>query len=270
MNSIIAACEPHAGMASVVASACLLGGPGCHIEGFAVLPLQAEVIAMGHVGAAPVLISPEVDARQLAEARTTFEGLMRARAGGGLPHGWHDNEDRTEFGFAAAARVFDAVVVGRPVKGEVRPRLATLEAALFEGGRPLLIAPPKAPERLGETILIAWNGSTESARAVALAMPLLARAKAVIVLSVLDASVPGPTGAMLGRGLARAGITAEIVDIKLSGSHAGPDIAAEAERRGADLIVKGAYTTSRLRQMIFGGATNHLIWNAEVPVLMAN
>ena len=74
-------------------------------------------------------------------------------------------------------RIFDLVVVGRPLPDAVAPSMAALETALFETGRPLLIAPPTPPERLGENIVVAWNGSTETARTVAFAMPLLTSAR---------------------------------------------------------------------------------------------
>jgi hypothetical protein len=72
--------------------------------------------------------------------------------------------------------------------------MTTIEAGLFEAGRPILIAPPSPPQRIGENILIAWNGSTEQARTTALAMPLLKKASRVVVLTVQGGTVPGPTG----------------------------------------------------------------------------
>src|SRR5919112_484288 len=65
------------------------------------------------------------------------------------------------------ARVFDVTVLARPTSGHAEPSMATLEAVLFESGRPILIAPPTPPTKLGDTIAIAWNGSTETARATA-------------------------------------------------------------------------------------------------------
>ncbi|MEQ8295845.1 MAG: universal stress protein [Nitratireductor sp.] len=167
-------------------------------------------------------------------------------------------------------RLFDLIVVGRPARDTSTPRMSTLEAGLFDSGRPLLIAPPEAPKALGETVVIAWNGSTETARTIAFADAFLRAAKKVVVLSVEGAMVPGPTGAELAQYLTRKGIAAEPKDILNPDKPAGEVMLREAMALGADLLVKGGYTQSRVRQMIFGGATSHILANAEMPVFMAH
>ena len=148
--------------------------------------------------------------------------------------------------------------------------MATLEAVLFESGRPILIAPPTPPATLVEVIVIAWNGSTETARTVAFAMPVLAQARQVVVLSVEGASVPGPSGEDLVKTLRANRIEAEPLTLAPAGRQSGELFLEHATAIGADLVVKGAYTQSRLRQMIFGGATSHILAHAELPVLMAH
>ena len=69
--------------------------------------------------------------------------------------------------------------------------------------------------------------------------------------------------------LARHGITAEAVS-RPGGKSSGEDILDQTEKLGGDLLIKGAYTQSRLRQMIFGGATAHILAKAKLPVFMAN
>src|SRR5690606_6651962 len=96
-------------------------------------------------------------------------------------------------------RLHDLIVVGRPVDAQPVPMMSALETALFESGRTLLIAPPELPDTLGEMMVIAWNGSTETARTIALAMPFLAQAKEIVVLSVEDGMVAGPSGADITR-----------------------------------------------------------------------
>jgi nucleotide-binding universal stress UspA family protein len=147
--------------------------------------------------------------------------------------------------------------------------MATLEACLFEAGRPVLIAPPSPPQQLGDNILIAWNCSTEQARTTRLAMPLLQRASRVVVLTVQGGTVPGPTGEQLARYLARYGVASEPITVPLEGRSTGEAILANAAAQKCDLLIKGAYTQSRLRQMIFGGATRHILSSATIPVLMA-
>ena len=146
-----------------------------------------------------------------------------------------------------------------------------IEAGLFESGRPILIAPPQAPERIGNDILVAWNCSTEQARTTALAMPLLRTAERVTVLHVEGgAAVPGPSAEQATRYLQRNGVPATVQTVGLEGRTTGEAILATAGSLGCDLLVKGAYTQSRLRQMIFGGATRHILAHATLPVLMAN
>ncbi len=149
--------------------------------------------------------------------------------------------------------------------------MATIEAGLFEAGRPILIAPPLPPQRIGENILIAWNCSTEQAKATALAMPLLQRASRVVVLTVEGGTVPGPTGEQLASYLQRNGVPSEPITVTpQDGQSTGEAILAHAASLNCDLLIKGAYTQSRLRQMIFGGATRHILANATLPVLMAH
>ena len=148
--------------------------------------------------------------------------------------------------------------------------MATLETVLFETGRPLLLAPPVLPATLGDTAVIAWNGSTETARTVAYAMPFLKAAQRVVVLGVDGWPMSGPGCESFTLALRRHGIAAEFVQVQNTRRNVGEEILAQTRALGGDLLVKGAYTQSRLRQMIFGGATAHILASAEVPVIMAN
>jgi nucleotide-binding universal stress UspA family protein len=92
----------------------------------------------------------------------------------------------------------------------------------------------------------------------------------VTVVTIEGAFVPGPSGADMARNLARNGIPVQAVDAKDGGRPPGEAMLAEAAASGADMMVKGAYTHSRLRQMIFGGATSQILAAAEMPVFMAH
>jgi nucleotide-binding universal stress UspA family protein len=254
---------------------------GSYIEGLHLRPGQPDVIAAGadgFVAAAPDLVAGfEREARERAErARAAFEAFM-AEAGVPAADGAVDGpcarmrvEQASQVALGSVGRVFDLIVVGRPVRDSVTPSMAALEAALFEAGRLLLIAPPNAPAALGSHIVIAWNQSTETARTVAFAMPFLKRARKVTVLTVTGATVPGPSGADLAANLARHGLDCRVVEADPGNRPVGQAMLAEAAAAGGDLLVKGAYTQSRLRQMIFGGATSHILASAELPVLMAH
>jgi nucleotide-binding universal stress UspA family protein len=167
-------------------------------------------------------------------------------------------------------RVFDAIVLARPGDEWQSPSMITLESALFESGRPVLIAPPSPPKSLATNILVAWNCSTEQARTTADAMPLLRLAQRVTICTVEGATVAGPSGEQMARGLRLNGIACETMTIKPGKRGAGEVLLAKADELGCDLIIKGAYTQSRLRQMIFGGTTRYVLANAKLPVLMAH
>ena len=101
-------------------------------------------------------------------------------------------------------------------------------------------------------------------------MPLLARANTVTIVAVRGWGVPGPTAAELCGHLVRNGISASARTIEPDGRSPGEVVLDECDALGADLLVKGAYTQSRLRQLIFGGATRHIMMNARVPVILAH
>jgi len=206
----------------------------------------------------------------------TFEAAMAAAGvpaadapGPALGHGWSGNRMVNDAQFAAMSRAFDIAVAGRPKPDDSGPRLSTLEGVLFEGGRPVLVTPPEAPSRIGSSIVISWNCSTESARSVSFAMTLIEKAERVLVLTVEGGTVAGPSGTDLCRGLRAHGVEAQERTVAPGSMSVGQAILHHAGDFGGDLIVKGAYTQSRLRQMVFGGPTSHLLYHADLPVLFA-
>lgn len=257
---------------------------GSYIEGLHMRPGQPDIIAAGadgFVAAAPDLVASfEREARERADrARDTFEAFMAehrlprgtgAPAGGGVCADWRIESSSGHAAIGSIGRVFDLIVLGRPLKDSVSPSMAALETALFEAGRPLLIAPPEPPRVMGENVVIAWNCSTETARTVAFVMPLLTQAQRITVLTVQRGTVPGPSAAELAHNLQRHGLPVDWREVPPGSRTVGEAILEEAAALGADLLVKGAYTQSRLRQMIFGGATSHILAEATLPVVMAN
>jgi nucleotide-binding universal stress UspA family protein len=278
MKTILVPVEEHSLVHPVLETALLLGRRfGSYIEGIAVtldLPVVLPIdIAIG----VPSPLAPQTRREMANTCRQHFESFMLAnevpRYSPGVAEvcfGWRQGELMDDAFIGAYGRVFDITVLGRPDGSSNHPRLSTAEAALFETGRPVLIAPPETPRSIGETIAIAWNRSTETARAVAFAMPLLAKASRVIVLELDDWGVSGPSGGELARSLRTHDIAAEARTARNPSNKPGEVILSEISSFGCDLLVKGAYTQSRLRQMIFGGATSHILANTTVPVLMAH
>lgn len=169
---------------------------------------------------------------------------------------------------AAEARTADLFVATRPY-GDPADEVHMEVSVLFGSGRACLFVPPKgvAPKNFG-TILVAWNGSREAARAIAEAMPLLKAATQVVVASIGEESEV-EFGGDIARHLSRHGIAAVIGTVKASMEGPGDALLGEARRIGADLLVMGGYGHSRFREWILGGATRHVLASAEIPVFMA-
>jgi nucleotide-binding universal stress UspA family protein len=149
---------------------------------------------------------------------------------------------------------------------------ALVESVLFGSGRHLfLIADKSGLKPNFEEVLVAWNGSRESTRALAEGLPYLHRAKSVTVV-VVDEEPCVEGSALLGseavEHLQHHGIDAELHHI--SSRDVGGAIAKEARRRKADLIVMGGYGHSRMREWLLGGATYELLRHAPVPLLIAH
>jgi nucleotide-binding universal stress UspA family protein len=209
-------------------------------------------------------------------ARETFEKGMSERnipsgnvATAGVIAGWSEIEGTLTQAIGEYGRVFDLIVVARDEQRSIDWK-AACETALFESGRPVMVAGATAPQSIGTNVIIGWNGSTETSRAIAMAMPFLERASTVKVLTVEGGNVSGPEGEQAAKQLSRHGINIEAVTVNPQGVAVGQAILDYAQEMNADLIVKGAYTHSRLRQMVFGGATSELLNNSPIPVLFCH
>lgn len=188
-------------------------------------------------------------------------------APGGVTASWTEQTGREEEVLAEAARLTDLVVMPRPHPGHDIPALMSINAALMESGRPLLLVPPTPPADFGRNIAVFWNGSVEAARAVAAALPILVKAEKVTILSAREEKAAVP--AQLASYLAWHGVQAETKSFS-AGNHVPQSLLAEAVGVGADMAVMGAYTHSRLRQFILGGVTRHILETADLPVLLSH
>ncbi|HLJ63061.1 MAG TPA: universal stress protein, partial [Stellaceae bacterium] len=231
---------------------------GSRITGLNALTTEYAVVFGGEMGFS---VSAEVDRTleregqdRREQARTLFTSFMEKQGvpmgggpmGGGPPESgpsaeWREESGRQNAVVGLIGRVFDLIAVERPAKLASLAE-ATLEDALFESGRPVLMAPATAPTSLGERIMVAWNGSVETARTVALAMPFLERASSLQVVSVEGGMTPGPSAEDLACALSRHGIPALARHVTSHGKTPGELYLEEATSMGADLLVKGAYT----------------------------
>lgn len=206
-----------------------------------------------------------------AEADETFKRLQGRFDRLGMPH---DVRRLDVFSgtagqaLTAEARTADLFIATRPY-GDPDDDVHMEVSVLFGSGRACLFVPPKdaAPQNFG-TVVVAWNGSREAARAVAEAMPFLKQASQVIVVGVGEG---GETelGGDIGRHLSRHGISAVIGTVDIGPDGPGAALLAEVRRVGANLLVMGGYGHSRFREWVLGGATRYVLAHATTPVLMA-
>jgi len=189
-----------------------------------------------------------------------------------LSASWVEEVGRADEAMRHHGRLSDLIVVGKPT---FKPRLntsMTAQAGLYETGRPVLITPPKTPKTLGRRIAIAWNGSAEASRAVAAATNFLPLAEKVTVLTAESERTPAAAAKELASYLAIHGIDADIrvfahmAEKPLGGAAL---LAACAEVK-ADLLVMGAFIASGFRELIMGNATQQVLTDAAIPVLMGH
>ena len=173
---------------------------------------------------------------------------------------------------AREARTADTFVALRP-NGAMDPE-RLVEGVLFESGRHLFLFPEtERPKIAFDRILVAWNGSRESARAMAEGMPFLRQAKEVTVAVITDKRVT-EQNALVGTDavnhLKHHGINAVLHRVNNRKHDVGSALLAEARRRKVDLIVMGGYGHLRLRERLLGGVTYNLMHEAPVPIIIAH
>ncbi len=280
MKTILIPAEDHDAMSAVLESARLVAHQfDSYMEGFAVHPAAADFVAVDPLSSLTMPHADETDVEIVRNAHALFEAFMQAndvplanpqQAQALFSYGWNRRGAEGDSFIGNYGRLFDLIALGRPGRAPQDPRMAPLEAALFDSGHPVLIAPPATPRSIGRNVLVAWNGSTEQARTTAFALPLLRSADRVTVLSVEGGMTPGPSGAEAARFLRLKGVPATDIMVAPGARTTGETILDQSKALECDLLVKGAYTQSRLRQMIFGGATRHILAHATLPVLMAH
>ncbi len=254
-----------------------------HIEVLHVSGDPRDAVPFLGEGASGALIEQIMDAAaketkaRAQRARKTFDEWMAAaslpaadRPGQttGASAAWRPETGAEDQWVARRGRLADLIVAAPPAEAGKLAWTIVFEAALLDTGRPILSVSPSASMRPGEgTVVVGWNGSAQASRAVAAAMPFLATAPRVVVVSMAEKGV-NASPADLVTYLGWHGVRAEARTPEAKGASVGAVLLSEAADAG--LLVMGAYTHNRLREMIFGGVTRHVLENAMVPVLMAH
>jgi nucleotide-binding universal stress UspA family protein len=249
-----------------------------HLVGLYPLPIPQAPRHLGYYD--PALLDPffrelRAQAQEVSDKeREAFEHAASLR---GLSAEWRVVDEGPQSDTALHARYVDLTILGQldPDRSDadlVRPRP---EHVTLASGRPILVVPYAGRfETVGRRVLIGWNATREATRAVNDAMPLLAAAEVVTVLTIDAREGPDAHGELPGADislhLARHDVKAEVERTVSAGIPAGEVLLSRAADLGADLLVIGAYGHSRVRELLLGGATRSILQSMTVPVLMSH
>jgi nucleotide-binding universal stress UspA family protein len=169
--------------------------------------------------------------------------------------------------FATAARTFDYCLIAGA--GDGHDELA--EATLFGSGGPIILMPDSEVAVHLEVVAVAWDGSPAAARALRDSIPILEKAKKVVVLTVSDDKpLDGATNEALAEQLHRKGLRVEFSIVERGQQSIGECLQTAAVDAGAGFMVMGGYGHNRIREWVLGGATRHSIAKRRVAVLMSH
>jgi len=241
-----------------------------------VAPLAGEGLSGAMIE--EMMSATEKESSQRAHAvRGMFErfvndhGVTVAEARAGADHptaSFASVTGREEDIVAQQARLADLTIVPHPESGEDVSSSDALHAVLFDSGRPVMVAPHRASATIGTRVCVAWNGTAESASSVLAAMPWMQKAEAVRILSAEGYQRRGPGAPDLKDYLMLHGVNPDIVMFRSVNGSVGAGLLAAAKDFECDLLSMGAYSHSRLRQLILGGVTRHVLENSNLPVMM--
>lgn len=258
---------------------------GSHLEVLHVEPEAKESVPLLGEGMSVAMVEDmiriaETEATSRAErARAMFDASVEKHGlpvsskphdSGGPSVSWRHEHGREDEVVARVGRLHDLVVVGRPGDADDVLTPMTLNAAIFDTGRPVLVVPPAGAGSSRKRVAISWNGSVQSARAVSAAIRILEQADAVMVLTAESFRTSGARGPELSAYLEWHGIMPETKVFDAAAGSVGPRLLEEISAFGADLVVSGAFTHSRMRQLILGGVTKYVLGHAQIPMLMAH
>ncbi len=258
--------------ARIVAAAGLAAEHGAHLVGAAMTGLSPFLFHGATVDLARTVIAAQFDVLvgQANDALARFDAI--AAGAGVLSFERRLVEDDAASGLALQARYADLVVLSQyehddPV-ARVDPRLQAF--LLLNSACPLLVVPHAGRAALGSGhALVAWDESLQARRALAGALPALARARKVTLAMFNATDRPQLAGTDIALYLARHGVNVEVRSEETT-LDAGPALLELADQLGADLMVMGGYGHTRVREVLLGGVTHSVLESMTIPVLMSH
>ena len=168
------------------------------------------------------------------------------------------------------ARVADLAVVPQPSDDNAPDGLDMINELIFGSGRPLMMVPEGDFKVTGHTVMIAWNGTAESARAVAASLSILREAKNIYAITIGEGHADRPSLAELARYLKAHDLEMQEVHAKPTQAAIGEQLLSAAKKHKVDLLVSGAYSHSRWREKVLGGVTKYIVEHAPMPLFMSH
>jgi len=258
---------------------------GAHLECLHVRPDLAALISL----ARPAILEGDTDAisralksveKECAEsAQRASDSLVAFCADEGIPKGELPSSSqgisasfRKDIGsdierLVAHSRRHDFVVVKGGGSKDGGLDSNDIGRLILSAGRPVLLAPTVLARPTG-TVVIAWKDTPEGARMISAAMPLLEKAKRIVIVTAGDDEEPRSDQSGVVSHLQWHGLKCETIHVEPRGRHAYDAVLETARTAGADLLVAGAYGRSRLSEIVFGGFTEGLLEDASLPVLV--
>lgn len=206
---------------------------------------------------------------ELKQARAVFDAAIS-----GLKTEWTAVQAMPAETLMRLSRGADLIVAdSRTLGRQERYRTADAAEVMLGAGRPVLLAPPSGKPLKADAVVVAWKDAREARRALADAMPLLVAAQTVLVLEICDkddVQAAEVRTAAVAAGLARHDVHAQTCVTVAPSDRVATEADIAAEAIGADLIVAGGYSHTRLGEWIFGGVTRDLLRHPERFVLLSH
>ncbi len=258
--------------ATLDAALALAAAHDCHLVGLGVSPpLDIPTYAAGNLPSSVFTVLEEREQERVAKAEKIFRSKVR-QAGREERSEWRLDHGLPDYVLGTHARYADLAVVTQTNNELEERRFIDLpEDMVLSAGRPVLVIPyVGASKPIGKNVIVAWNASREAARAVADALPLLEQAEKVEVVVAGAQPIGDLPGADIAAHLARHGIDVAVYRAVVDDIDVGDVLLNRVTDLGADLMVMGGYGRSRLRELVLGGVTRHILEHMTTPVLMSH